>query len=129
MFFFDVMYYYYYIFYRFIYKEPDPEITAKLSLSACEIFLLNAISSIIAAYFFDYKFSRTEGVVIAIIVLALNFFVILNSKREKRIIKSEPKLFKSHKASVVIAWIFLLLCMSILFWLNDAVNYFLELGR
>ncbi len=129
MFFFDVMYYHYYIFYRFVYREPDPEITAKLSLSACEIFLVNAIASIIAAYFFGYKFSRTEGIIIAIVVLALNFFVILKPKREKRIIESEPKLFKSHKASVVIAWIFLLLSMSILFWLNDAVNYFLELGR
>lgn len=123
------MYYYFYIFYRFIYREPDPEITAKLSLSACEIFLVNAIASIIAAYFFGYKFTKTEGIIIAIVVLALNFFVILKPKREKRIIESEPKFFKSHKASVVISCIFLFFSMSILFWLNEAVNYFLELGR
>lgn len=129
MFFLDVMYYYYYVFYRFIYREPDPEITAKLSLSASESFLANAIASIISAYFFGHKFGRVEFISITGVILILNFTVLLKTKREKKILEREPKLFGSNTMSVVIAWTFFIFTCSILFWLNDAVNYFLELGR
>lgn len=127
MHFFDVMYYYYYVFYRFVYKEPDPELTAKLSISASESFLANAIVSIIAAYFFGYKFRRIEAIVITLIILVLNFCLILKPKREDKIIKAEPKLFKSNNASIIIAWIFFISTCSILLWLNDVVNYFLDI--
>jgi hypothetical protein len=128
MFFFDVMYYYYYIFYRFVYREPDPEITAKLSLSASESFLANAITSIISAYFFGYKFGRIEFISITGLILLLNFTILLKSKREKKILEREPKFFGSNTLSIVITWTFFIFTCSILFWLNDVVNYFLEIG-
>ena len=129
MFFFDVMYYHYYIFYRFVYREPNPEITAKLSLSASESFLANAITSIVSAYFFGHKFGRVELISITGMILIINFTVLLKSKNQKKILEREPKFFGSNTISIVIAWSFFIFTCSILFWLNDAVNYFLELGR
>jgi hypothetical protein len=129
MHFFDVMYYYYYVFYRFIYREPDPEITAKLSLSASESFLVNAVTSIPSAYFLGYKFGRVEFISITALILVLNFTIFLKPKREKKILQNEPKLFGSNNVSVVIAWFFFLSTCSILFWLNDAVNFFIDIHR
>ncbi len=127
MHFFNVMYYYYFVFYRFVYKEPDPEFTAKLSISASESFLVNAVSSIISAYFFGYKFGRREFIAITVLILILNFTILLKPKRENEIIKAEPKLFKSNSASIVIAWFFFLSTCSILFWLNDVVNFLIDI--
>lgn len=129
MYFFDVMYYYYYVFYAAIYKEADPEFTAKLSLSASESFLIVAISSIGSAYFFGHKFGRVEFILITLLILSLNFLIILKPKREEAILKAEPKLFKSNTASVIIAWLFFLSTCSILFWLNDIVNFFIDIHK
>lgn len=123
--FFDVMYYRYYVFYRYIYNEPDPEFTAKLSISASESFLTIALSSIFSAYFFSYKFGRPECIFIIILILFINFFFILNKKRENKIIKAKPNLFNNDIASIVIAWGFFLTTSSILFWLNSVVEYFI----
>ena len=127
--FFDVMYYRYYVFYRYIYNEPDPEFTAKLSISASESFLITAITSIVSAYFFGYKINGNVFFLIAIIVPIINFFFILNKKRENKIIKVKPNLFNSDMVSIVIAWIFFLATSSILFWLNGAVDYFIINAR
>lgn len=129
MHFFDVMFYYYYIFYSAIYKESDPGFTAKLSISASESFLVVAVASIISAYFFGHKFGRAEFIVIALLILAFNFTVILSPKREETILKAEPKLFKSNSITVIIAWIFFLSTCSILFWLNGVVNFFMDIHK
>ena len=127
MHFFNVMYYYYFVFYRFVYKESDPELTAKLSISASESFLVNAVLSIISAYFFEYKFGRWEFIVITIFIILLNFAILLKPKRENEILKTEPKLFKSNSASIVITCLFFLSTCSILFWLNDLINFLIDI--
>lgn len=126
MHFFDVMYYYYYVFYSSIYKETEPELTAKLSLAASESFLAIAVSSIVSAYFFCYKFGRPECIVIIVVILIINFSFILTSKREKEILVHQPTLFKSNTASVIIAWLFFIFTASILFWLNSVVNLMID---
>ncbi len=124
--FFDVMYYYYYVFYSSIYKENDPGFTAKLAISASESFLMIAIFSIGYAYFFCDKPGRAEFIIITLIIIGINFFVLLKPKREQDIFEKKPMLFNSNTASVIIAWLFFLFTTSILFWLNNVVNFFAE---
>jgi hypothetical protein len=56
-------------------------------------------------------------------ILGINLIVILPSKRAKKIIESKPKLFKSDIFSLIFTILFFVFTTSILFWLNDAVDY------
>ena len=123
MYFFDAIYYNYYIFYLAIYKERDPSFTAKLALSASESFLVIAIASMISGYFFCHKFGRVESVIIIAVILLINFVFVLSHKREKIILKRKPLFFKNGTVTAFIVCFFFIFTSSILFWLNDIVNW------
>lgn len=124
--FLDVLFYYYYRFYLTVFKDNEPSFTAKLALSACEAFLFVGVSSIFSSYFFCKKFGKTEFIAIVILVIFLNFYFAISSKREKEIIKNKPKLFNNDLFTIIVVWVFFLFTISILFWLNNLVNFILE---
>lgn len=122
----EVLYYYYYRLYSLSKIDDEPTFTTRLALTASESFLVTGVLSILYAYFFCKKFSGIELIIIAVIFLGLNFYFFLTLKRVERIIIEKPKLFNSDIVSFVFTVIFFVFTTSILFWLNDVVDYIIE---
>lgn len=122
----EVLYYYYYRLYSLSKIDDEPTFTTRLALTASESFLATGVLSILYAYFFCKKFSGIELIIIAVIFLGLNFYFLLTSKRVEKIIREKPKLFNSDIISFVFTVVFFVFTTSILFWLNDAIDYIIE---
>ena len=118
-------YYYYYLLYKKSSLDGEPQLTARLTLSASEIFLLISLVRISSAFFFCYDVSKYYMFAIALIVLLLNTFVFLPPKKVEWIIQSKPKFFNSHILSIILTWLFFLITTSSLFWLENVVEVIL----
>ena len=116
------LYYYYHLFYKNIFKDNESYFTARLALSASEFFFVLSIIDISSAYFFCWSLNEYYMYGIAIIIYASNTFIFFNAEETKKIEKSKPTFFKSHKLSIAITWLFLLIATSSMFWLEYVVQ-------
>ncbi len=88
----DYLYYRFYLFYKNIFKESDPHITAVVVFSACQFLLLDMIISSI------YIFLRCESqsgwvyASVAILILISNFVYFLGEHRYKKIIAEKKEI-------------------------------------
>lgn len=118
----NTLFYYYNLFYRNVFKDSDSYFTARLALTASESLLIISVLDISSSYFFCYSLNKFYMAGITLIILALNLLFFLNSKVTKRIEKSKPKFFKSHRFSILITLLFFLATTSSMFWLGNVVE-------
>lgn len=120
-----VLYYYYYLFYKNIWKDNDPHLSAILSLSFIISLVINGIVDFFLSLIFSL-FLHTYikfGVLIIIILLMHRFF---NKERREKILKEKPFIY-SHKFSKIISIIFLFIGLFFLFFKADIVRYILHI--
>ena len=115
-------FYYYYLFYKNIFKESDPILAARLALTASERLFFISLVRIVSSFFFFYDLSKYYMLAIALILLLLNTFIFLPTKRVEDIVQSKPFFFQNRTLSIILTWLFFLITLSSMYWLGDAVQ-------
>jgi hypothetical protein len=118
---FKVLFYHFYLFYCKIYKDEDPVLTARLSLTATESFIVIAILDTLSAFILSVKLSKFFMIAITLAILIINTFYLLNDKKAREIIQQKPLLFNSKKLSLIFSWSVFIISIIIMFCLNSII--------
>ena len=110
------IYYQYFLFYRRIFKDPDPHFATIAVLTLNEALFVNAILNFVALGKFCYQIPVLPQFTLSLIIFALNYLYFLNSGRGKAITREKPKLFNSYFISGSITLLLFLITTSWLFW-------------
>ena len=111
-----VFYYYYYLFYTKILPDDEPHATVIFTLSFTLASLINGVINIFLAQIVGYALGKWEMISIFLVIMIINYFVYFRTGRAKQVVKEQPMFFDNQKLSIVITAIFLIVCISFLFW-------------
>ena len=126
----DVLYYYIYLFYAKVMPDDYPHSNTVWALGFIFSLIINGLSDIPLAYFFNCYLSTIQKVIIMIIVMTLFYLKYDRSGKGIRIVKKEkPKFFGSKIASIILTVLFFLIGMLFLFFKADVVREILEMNK
>lgn len=117
----NVFYFYYYLFYK-KFGDPDPWLAATLGFTTLETFFIIAFFDFTSARFFCFEFNKYYMMTVLVITFLANTFYFFTSKKVKLIVKSKPRFFNNHWATIIFILIFSLFVISTMFWMGDCVN-------
>lgn len=98
----DVFYYYYYLFYTKVLPDNQPHSTVIFTLSFTLSLIINCIVNVALAYVLNVSLRKWEMIGIFAFITLLMYLAYYRNGKGKRIVKEEPKLFKSNGVSIVL---------------------------
>ena len=120
------LYFHFYLFYKNIYKDDDPILTTRLSLTAIESFLIIAITDVFSAIFLLEELQKWVMIAITLSVLVLNTFYFFTEKKVRKILSDKPLILNSNKVSIFFAWFIFSIGIIIMFGLNSIIDKILH---
>jgi len=108
---------YYYNYYLQKKMDPEPHLATILFLGACNaVFVTFVIIDALWVLFFCSLAGIWINLPIAIVVLGLTIYYFSNLGNAKRIVKKQPKLFKTRLADKAFVLFFTLFLIGSIFW-------------
>jgi hypothetical protein len=117
----NVLYYYYFLFYTKVVKEDDPHLTVIFTLSVSESFFVIYAIDTLNVYLFCEAFflsSRFYMVVLALLLMVLNYLFLYRTGKGKIIVQQQPKYFGNNKISIFLVSLFFITTSSSILWLT-----------
>lgn len=121
-----VLYYYYYLFYTRILPDEEPHLTVIFTLSFSESLVVNGVLDILIANAFCRRMHVWLMLLIFGVILSINYFTYLSSKKGYDIIEERPHLLSSNAVSIFISIAWFLFSTSFLFWKPLYLRYLLD---
>lgn len=111
-----VFYYYYYLFYTKVIPDEQPNATVIFALSFIQSLWINAIIDSLALAVFCYKVSKWIMIIIAVMLIGMNYWYFHKNNDVKEIVNSKPKFFNNHRLTIIIVLAFSIIGVSWMFW-------------
>jgi len=108
------IYFYFFLFYSKILSEDNPQITTTFAISAAQSFIITGIVNFTSIVFFCFNLNKWILLGIFGLIIFANYNYYIRHKKGIEIIRTKPRFFSNHNASMALTILFFLFSISFL---------------